>query len=64
MFRYTNSNRCYTCYALHTSVNEAFDSVEHIMRDVNNGWLLRYLHSNTASAFFFLVYLHVGRGMY
>jgi ubiquinol-cytochrome c reductase cytochrome b subunit len=46
------------------SVNEAFDSVEHIMRDVNNGWLIRYLHSNTASAFFFLVYLHVGRGMY
>ena len=35
-----------------------------IMRDVNNGWLIRYLHSNTASAFFFLVYLHVGRGMY
>lgn len=43
---------------------EAFDSVEHIMRDVNNGWLLRYLHSNTASAFFFLVYLHIGRGLY
>ena len=35
-----------------------------IMRDVNNGWLIRYLHSNTASAFFFLVYLHIGRGMY
>ena len=35
-----------------------------IMRDVNNGWLIRYLHSNTASAFFFLVYLHVGRGLY
>lgn len=34
------------------------------MRDVNNGWLIRYLHSNTASAFFFLVYLHVGRGIY
>jgi len=34
------------------------------MRDVNNGWLIRYLHSNTASAFFFLVYLHIGRGMY
>ena len=34
------------------NVLEAFDSVEHIMRDVNNGWLLRYLHSNTASAFF------------
>ena len=35
------------------SVLEAFNSVEHIMRDVNNGWLIRYLHSNTASAFFF-----------
>ena len=46
------------------SVSEAFNSIEHIMRDVNNGWLLRYLHSNTASAFFFLVYLHVGRGIY
>ena len=46
------------------SVTEAFNSVEHIMRDVNNGWLIRYLHSNTASAFFFLVYLHIGRGMY
>lgn len=46
------------------SVNEAFNSVEHIMRDVNNGWLVRYLHSNTASAFFFLVYLHIGRGLY
>jgi len=46
------------------SISEAFDSVEHIMRDVNNGWLIRYLHSNTASAFFFLVYLHMGRGLY
>jgi len=46
------------------SVLEAFNSVEHIMRDVNNGWLIRYLHSNTASAFFFLVYFHIGRGMY
>ena len=34
------------------------------MRDVNNGWLVRYLHANTASAFFFLVYLHIGRGIY
>jgi ubiquinol-cytochrome c reductase cytochrome b subunit len=52
--------------AMHYSPNvlEAFNSIEHIMRDVNNGWLVRYLHSNTASAFFFLVYLHVGRGMY
>jgi ubiquinol-cytochrome c reductase cytochrome b subunit len=46
------------------SVLEAFNSIEHIMRDVNNGWLVRYLHSNTASAFFFLVYLHIGRGLY
>jgi len=46
------------------SVLEAFNSVEHIMRDVNNGWLIRYLHSNTASAFFFLVYLHISRGLY
>lgn len=34
------------------------------MRDVNNGWLVRYLHANTASAFFFLVYLHIGRNLY
>ena len=46
------------------NVSEAFNSIEHIMRDVNNGWLIRYLHSNTASAFFFLVYLHIGRGLY
>lgn len=46
------------------SIAEAFNSIEHIMRDVNNGWLVRYLHSNTASAFFFLVYLHIGRGFY
>ena len=46
------------------SIMEAFNSVEHIMRDVNNGWLIRYLHANTASAFFFIVYLHIGRGLY
>ncbi len=52
--------------AMHYNSNifEAFNSIEHIMRDVNNGWLLRYLHANTASAFFFLVYLHIGRGIY
>ncbi len=52
--------------AMHYNANvlEAFNSVEHIMRDVNNGWLIRYLHSNTASAFFFIVYLHIGRGLY
>jgi ubiquinol-cytochrome c reductase cytochrome b subunit len=46
------------------SIFEAFNSIEHIMRDVNNGWLIRYFHSNTASAFFFLVYLHIGKGIY
>ena len=46
------------------SAVEAFNSVEHIMRDVNNGWLIRYLHANAASAFFFLVYLHIGKGLY
>jgi ubiquinol-cytochrome c reductase cytochrome b/c1 subunit len=42
----------------------AFNSVEHIMRDVNYGWLLRYLHSNGASMFFVAVYVHMARGMY
>jgi len=42
----------------------AFASVEHIMRDVNYGWLLRYLHANGASFFFIVVYLHMGRGLY
>ena len=52
--------------AMHYNPNvlEAFNSIEHIMRDVNNGWLIRYLHSNIASAFFFLIYLHIGRGLY
>ncbi|MER8366101.1 cytochrome b N-terminal domain-containing protein [Mesorhizobium sp. M1378] len=42
----------------------AFNSVEKIMRDVNSGWLLRYLHSNGASFFFIAVYLHICRGLY
>nr|UGS80215.1 cytochrome b [Dagualachesilloides caliensis] len=45
-------------------VNLAFNSVVHICRDVNNGWLLRTLHANGASFFFICIYLHVGRGMY
>jgi ubiquinol-cytochrome c reductase cytochrome b subunit len=44
--------------------NLAFDSVEHIMRDVNYGWLLRYLHANGASMFFIAVYIHIFRGLY
>ncbi|MDX1252381.1 MAG: cytochrome b N-terminal domain-containing protein [Gammaproteobacteria bacterium] len=42
----------------------AFDSVQHIMRDVNYGWLLRYLHSTGASAFFVVIYLHMARTLY
>jgi quinol-cytochrome oxidoreductase complex cytochrome b subunit len=42
----------------------AFTSVEHIMRDVNYGWLLRYLHANGASMFFIVVYIHIFRGLY
>lgn len=45
------------------SAAEAFNSVEYIMRDVNFGWLLRYLHSTGASFFFIVVYLHMFRGM-
>src|SRR5205823_4734490 len=42
----------------------AFDSVEDIMRNVNYGWLLRYLHANGASMFFVAVYIHIFRGLY
>ncbi len=47
-----------------TNVTGAFRSVESIMRDVNYGWLLRYLHANGASMFFMAVYLHIFRGLY
>ncbi|HLI22328.1 MAG TPA: cytochrome b N-terminal domain-containing protein, partial [Stellaceae bacterium] len=46
------------------NVNLAFDSVERIMRDVNYGWLIRYIHMNGASFFFIVVYIHIFRGMY
>lgn len=46
------------------NVDFAFNSVEHIMRDVNNGWLIRYTHANVASFFFIFVYMHIARGMY
>jgi ubiquinol-cytochrome c reductase cytochrome b subunit len=45
-------------------VDYAFDSVERIMRDVNHGWMIRYIHMNTASFFFIVVYLHMFRGLY
>ncbi|MBO6559335.1 MAG: cytochrome b/b6 [Nisaea sp.] len=45
-------------------VDYAFDSVERIMRDVNSGWLIRYIHMNGASFFFIAVYIHIFRGLY
>jgi len=49
----------YSCH-----VDLAFISVEHIIRDVNYGWLIRYAHANGASIFFILVYIHIFRGLY
>ena len=46
------------------NIDMAFISIEHIMRDVNGGWLIRYLHSNGASFFFIFVYIHMFRGLY
>ncbi|MFL5121478.1 MAG: cytochrome bc complex cytochrome b subunit [Microvirga sp.] len=46
------------------SADHAFASVEHIMRDVNYGWLIRYMHANGASMFFIAVYVHMLRGLY
>ena len=52
--------------AMHYAANGAvaFDSVEHIMRDVNSGWFLRYAHANGATMFFVVVYIHIFRGLY
>jgi ubiquinol-cytochrome c reductase cytochrome b subunit len=52
--------------AMHYAANAgvAFDSVEHIMRDVNWGWMLRYAHANGASMFFAVIYIHIFRGFY
>ncbi len=47
-----------------SDVNSSFSAVERIMRDVNNGWLIRYIHMNGASMFFIAVYIHIFRGMY
>ncbi len=49
-------------YTPHTEM--AFASIEHIMRDVNYGWLIRYAHANGASFFFIVVYIHIFRGLY
>ena len=45
-------------------IDLAFSSVEHIIRDVNNGWFIRYTHANGASIFFRIVYIHIARGLY
>jgi ubiquinol-cytochrome c reductase cytochrome b subunit len=52
--------------AMHYSPDAAtaFDSVENIMRNINYGWLIRYMHAVGASMFFFVVYIHISRGMY
>jgi ubiquinol-cytochrome c reductase cytochrome b subunit len=52
--------------AMHYAANDAvaFDSVEHIMRDVNWGWLMRYAHANGAAFFFIVIYMHIFRGFY
>ena len=49
-------------YVAHADL--AFGSVEHIMRDVNYGWLIRYIHSNGASMFFLAVYIHIFRSLF
>lgn len=52
--------------AMHYDPNaaNAFNSVERIMRDVNHGWMIRYLHANGASFFFIAVYIHIFRGLF
>ncbi|WP_430640105.1 cytochrome b N-terminal domain-containing protein [Mycoplasmopsis arginini] len=52
--------------AIHYSpdTSSAFSSIAHITRDVNHGWIIRYLHANGASIFFICLFLHVGRGLY
>jgi ubiquinol-cytochrome c reductase cytochrome b subunit len=50
--------------AYNSSIDGAFNSVEHIMRNVNGGWFLRYAHMNGASFFFIVVYIHIFRGLY
>jgi len=55
---------CFLAMHYVANVDLAFDSVEHIMRDVDNGYILRYTHANVASFFFIFVYAHIGRGLW
>lgn len=45
-------------------ISLAFERVDHIIRDVNEGWLLRVIHANGARMFFACLYFHIGRGLY
>lgn len=49
---------------MHYNALSGFSSVERIMREIENGYALRYMHSNGASVYFILIYLHIGRGIY
>lgn len=55
---------CFLAMHYVPNVDLAFNSVEHIMRDVDNGYILRYTHANVASFFFIFVYAHIGRGLW
>lgn len=55
---------CFLAMHYVANIDLAFNSVEHIMRDVENGYLIRYIHANVASFFFIFVYIHVGRSLY
>lgn len=55
---------CFLAMHYTPHIDFAFTSVEHIMRDVNNGWIIRYTHANVASFFFIFVYAHIARGLY
>lgn len=46
------------------NIDIAFNLIENIMRNINYGWLIRYIHANGASLFFLFVYLHIGRSLY
>lgn len=55
---------CFLAMHYVANIDLAFNSIEHIMRDVENGYLIRYIHANVASFFFIFVYAHVGRNLY
>ena len=55
---------CFLAMHYTPNVDMAFNSVEHIMRDVQSGWIIRYTHANVASFFFTFLYIHVAKGLY